>query len=61
MLILVLHVKYSLLDSLVKFSFSSPVGTQSQLKCALEAGATDFIQKPFSKEQIIEALQKHIG
>ena len=39
----------------------SSVGTQSQLKCALEAGATDFIQKPFSKEQIIEALQKHIG
>ena len=39
----------------------SSVGTQSQLKCALEAGATDFIQKPFSKEQIVEALQKHIG
>jgi two-component system chemotaxis response regulator CheY len=39
----------------------SSVGTQSQLKCALEAGATDFIQKPFSKEQIIEAIQKHIG
>ena len=39
----------------------SSVGTQSQLKCALEAGATDFIQKPFSKEQIIETLHKHIG
>ncbi len=39
----------------------SSVGTQSQLKCALEAGATDFIQKPFSKEQIIESIQKHIG
>lgn len=39
----------------------SSVGTQSQLKCALEAGATDFIQKPFSKEQIIEALHKYIG
>ena len=39
----------------------SSVGTQSQLKCALEAGATDFIQKPCSKEQIIEALHKYIG
>ena len=39
----------------------SSVGTQSQLKCALEAGATDFIQKPFSKEQIVEALHKYIG
>ena len=38
----------------------SSVGTQSQLKCALEAGATDFIQKPFSKEQIIEALKKYL-
>lgn len=38
----------------------SSVGTHSQLKCALEAGATDFIQKPFSKEQILEALQKYV-
>jgi two-component system chemotaxis response regulator CheY len=39
----------------------SSVGTQSQLKCVLEAGATDFIQKPFSKEHIIAALHKYIG
>lgn len=39
----------------------SSVGTQSQLKCALEAGATDFIQKPFSKEQIVDAIKKYIG
>jgi len=39
----------------------SSVGTQSQLKCALEAGATDFIQKPFSKEQIIGALKKYLS
>ena len=38
----------------------SSVGTQSQLKCALEAGATDFIQKPISKEHILEALRKHL-
>lgn len=38
----------------------SSVGTQSQLKCALEAGATDFIQKPFNKEQLIEAIEKYV-
>lgn len=30
----------------------SSVGTQSQLKAAIEAGAKDFVQKPLSKEQI---------
>lgn len=39
----------------------SSVGTHSQLKCALEAGATDFIQKPINKIQIIEAINKHLG
>lgn len=38
----------------------SSVGTQSQLKCALEAGATDFIQKPIEKSQVIEAINKHL-
>ena len=38
----------------------SSVGTQSQLKCALEAGARDFIQKPFSKEQILDAVKKYL-
>lgn len=39
----------------------SSVGTQSQLKCALEAGATDFIQKPINKIQIIDAINKYLG
>ncbi len=30
----------------------SSVGTQSQLKAAIEAGAKDFIQKPLNVEQI---------
>ncbi len=38
----------------------SSVGTQTQLKCALEAGAADFIQKPFNKEQILEAIKKYV-
>ncbi|MBQ3030858.1 MAG: response regulator [Agathobacter sp.] len=39
----------------------SSVGTQSQLKCALESGATDFIQKPINKIQIIDAVNKYLG
>lgn len=38
----------------------SSVGTQSQLKCALEAGAADFIQKPINKIQIIDAVNKYL-
>lgn len=34
----------------------SSVGTQSQLKTAIEAGAHDFIQKPLSAEQIHHVL-----
>lgn len=30
----------------------SSVGTQSQLKAAIEAGASDFIQKPLNTDQI---------
>ena len=39
----------------------SSVGTHSQLKSALEAGATDFVQKPINKIHIIEALNKYLG
>lgn len=38
----------------------SSVGTHAQLKSALEAGATDFIQKPINKIQIIDALNKYL-
>lgn len=31
---------------------ASSVGTQSQLKAAIEAGASDFIQKPLNADQI---------
>ena len=39
----------------------SSVGTHSQLKAALEAGAKDFIQKPINTEQILEAVDKYLG
>ena len=38
----------------------SSVGTHAQLKSALEAGATDFIQKPINKIQIIDTLNKYL-
>lgn len=36
---------------------ASSVGTQSQLKSALQAGARDFIQKPLDKEQVIGVIK----
>lgn len=39
----------------------SSVGTHTQLKTALEAGATDFIQKPINKIHILEAIDKYLG
>lgn len=38
----------------------SSVGTQSQLKCALEAGAKDFIQKPIDAQQVINLVNRFI-
>ena len=35
----------------------SSVGTQNKLREAIEAGAKDFIQKPFSGEQIEKLLE----
>lgn len=48
-------------DPNAKIIIVSSVGTQSQLKCALESGATDFIQKPINKIQIIDAVNKYLG
>lgn len=38
----------------------SSVGTQKELKAAIDAGASDFIQKPFSKAQIKEILEYYL-
>ena len=40
---------------------AASVGTQSELKKALAAGACDFIQKPIDKDQVISLIKKHIG
>ena len=38
----------------------SSVGTQAQLKAAIEAGAKDFIQKPVNKSQVEAIIEKHL-
>ena len=38
----------------------SSVGTQTQLNCALEAGAKDFIQKPIDSQQVIDVVTKFL-
>ncbi len=39
----------------------SSVGTQLQLKKAIEAGAKDFIQKPINQAQINRLINIHLG
>ncbi|SER54515.1 response regulator [Lachnobacterium bovis] len=39
---------------------ASSVGTQSQLKTAIEEGAKDFIQKPIDRNQVIEVVEKFL-
>ena len=48
-------------DSNATIFVASSVGTQSELKKALTAGASDFIQKPIDKNQVINLINKHIG
>lgn len=47
-------------DSNATIVIASSVGTQSQLKLALEAGAKDFIQKPLNKEQVVGVVQRFL-
>ncbi len=41
-----------------KVVMASSVGTQGNLKEAIEAGAFDFIQKPITEEDIVKILEK---
>jgi len=45
-------------DRGAKVIMLSSSGTQSHLKKTLEAGAIDFIQKPWEKSQIISAIAR---
>ena len=46
-------------DSNAAIIIASSVGTQSQLKCALQAGAKDFVQKPLDKQLVIDVIEKY--
>ena len=48
-------------DSSARIIIVSSVGTQEQLKAAIEAGARDFIQKPFRDEQLKQVIEANIG
>ncbi len=46
-------------DSKANIIVVSSIGTKNELKRAIEAGTTDFIQKPFSVEQIRLLLKSY--
>ena len=46
------------IDSNAKVLMCSAMGQQSMVIEAIQAGARDFIVKPFQAERVIEALQK---
>ena len=48
-------------DPTAKIAIVSSVGTQEQLKRAIEAGAKDFIQKPIREDQVQNVLNSQIG
>ena len=48
-------------DSDAEIIIVSSTGTQTQLKNAIEAGARDFIQKPFSDAQVNKVSKNHLG
>ena len=56
-----LEIIRSILNHKPKIVMFSSVGTQSNLKTALEKGACDFVQKPANAEEIQNILSKLIG
>jgi two-component system chemotaxis response regulator CheY len=48
-------------DSSAVIIIVSSVGTQLQLKSAIESGAKDFVQKPIDAEQIQKLVSKQLG
>jgi two-component system chemotaxis response regulator CheY len=48
-------------DSSAKIIIVSSIGTQKQLTAAVQAGATDFVQKPVKNELIEQILNKYLG
>ncbi len=48
-------------DSEAKIIMCSAMGQQSMVIDSIQAGAKDFIVKPFQVERVVEAVQKVVG
>ena len=48
-------------DPAAKVIMCSAMGQQAMVVEAIQAGARDFIVKPFQKERVLEAIKKVIG
>lgn len=49
------------LDALAKVIMCSAMGQQAMVIDAIQAGAKDFIVKPFQADRVIEAIKKTLG
>jgi len=49
------------LDSAAKVIMCSAMGQQAMVIDAIQAGARDFIVKPFQADRVIEAIRKTLG
>ncbi|MGG6314370.1 response regulator [Paenibacillus macerans] len=49
------------LDPQAKIIMCSAMGQQKMVVQAIQAGALDFVVKPFQKERVVEAAQKALG
>lgn len=48
-------------DASAKVIMCSAMGQQAMVVESIQAGAKDFIVKPFQKDRVIEAIRKQIG
>jgi len=49
------------IDSQAKIIMCSAMGQQTMVVDAIQAGATDFIVKPFKADRVLEAIKKTLG
>ncbi|MNI94084.1 Chemotaxis protein CheY [compost metagenome] len=49
------------LDPNAKIIMCSAMGQQSMVVQSLQAGARDFIVKPFQEERVLESIRKTLG